>query len=211
MTHIPVSCTARLRKLVIYYESDKFNSIVFVHGLWGHPRKTWETEALPTSASSRPQTVRSSSDPSIGGGKTSIVGQLMRTVSKSPSIHSVATFSTTSGSRALRGSVDSSFQEIDGSSRSKSNKIYWPRDLLPADLPDARILTYGYDADVIGTLKGEAGRANSFTAHGQDLLVKLEREIMGEVRAYAQYVFDPNYLRSAHRHQLFSARIAWEA
>src|SRR5271156_1339560 len=31
----------------------------------------------------------------------------------------------------------------------KSSKIFWPRDLLKADLPDVRIMTFGYDADIV--------------------------------------------------------------
>ena len=29
------------------------------------------------------------------------------------------------------------------------NELCWPRDLLPTDIPDARILTFGYDASLI--------------------------------------------------------------
>ena len=28
-------------------------------------------------------------------------------------------------------------------------KMCWPRDLLPIDIPNARIISYGYDADII--------------------------------------------------------------
>lgn len=31
-----------------------------------------------------------------------------------------------------------------------SESIFWPRDLLPRDVPDSRIVTWGYDADVVG-------------------------------------------------------------
>ena len=30
----------------------------------------------------------------------------------------------------------------------QSSSCFWPEELLPPDLPDARIFTYGYDADV---------------------------------------------------------------
>jgi len=30
----------------------------------------------------------------------------------------------------------------------KSSACFWPEDVLPADLPNARIYTYGYDVDV---------------------------------------------------------------
>jgi hypothetical protein len=45
--------------------------------------------------------------------------------------------------------------------------IFWPKDLLPADLPKARIITFGYDADVIGVLSTAGG--NSIRDHGTSL------------------------------------------
>ena len=56
---------------------------------------------------------------------------------------------------------------------------YWPQDLLPQKVPNARILTYGYDADVIGGLF-EGASKNNITQHGRDLMLQLEREICGE-------------------------------
>lgn len=57
--------------------------------------------------------------------------------------------------------------------------IYWPQDLLPQDIQNARILTYGYDADVIGGFFKGASK-NNITQHGRDLMLKLEREVEGE-------------------------------
>lgn len=31
----------------------------------------------------------------------------------------------------------------------KGTKVYWPSELLRQDIPDARILSFGYDADVV--------------------------------------------------------------
>lgn len=31
----------------------------------------------------------------------------------------------------------------------KSESMYWPRDLLPKDIPDARILSFGYEAKLV--------------------------------------------------------------
>jgi hypothetical protein len=64
-----------------------------------------------------------------------------------------------------------------GSMNSQAKKIYWPHDLLPAEFPDARIMTYGYDADVIGTLQGDNVKMNNFTTHSQNLLVALNQAI----------------------------------
>jgi hypothetical protein len=46
--------------------------------------------------------------------------------------------------------------------------VCWPRDFLAADIPNARILTFGYDADVVG-LWDPAGM-NGVSNHARDLL-----------------------------------------
>lgn len=94
-------------------------SIVFIHGLRGHPRETWETPAAHTPPQDNDQNLR------------------MRS-------------------------------------------ICWIKDLLPKDIPDARIVTYGYNADVIPGLF-EANGQNSISRHGKDLKAKLERRLENKV------------------------------
>jgi hypothetical protein len=48
------------------------------------------------------------------------------------------------------------------------------------EIPQARVWTYGYNADVIGGLF-QANNKNSISQHGQDLEVRLEREIENDV------------------------------
>jgi hypothetical protein len=48
------------------------------------------------------------------------------------------------------------------------------------DLPQARVWTYGYNADVIGGLF-QANSKNNVSQHGRDLAVRLERDIDNEV------------------------------
>lgn len=55
---------------------------------------------------------------------------------------------------------------------------YWPQDLLPKKVDNARILTYGYDADAIGCLIRGASK-NNITQYGRDLMLQLEREVSG--------------------------------
>lgn len=55
-------------------------------------------------------------------------------------------------------------------------KIFWIEDFLPEDIPNARILTYGYNADVIGGFF-QSDNKNSMSQHGRDLAAKLEREL----------------------------------
>jgi hypothetical protein len=63
----------------------------------------------------------------------------------------------------------------------QSMKVFWPRDLLPNDIPNARILTYGYDADVV-TFSSSGNRSKlSFTQHAHDLMVTLDRELADDV------------------------------
>ncbi|KAL3962842.1 hypothetical protein ACCO45_004365 [Purpureocillium lilacinum] len=59
---------------------------------------------------------------------------------------------------------------------STSPRIFWPVDFLAEDIPEARMWTYGYDADVIGGVF-QANNKNSVSQHGRDLAVRIEREI----------------------------------
>ena len=63
-------------------------------------------------------------------------------------------------------------------------KIFWIKDFLPHDIRDARILTYGYDADVIDGLF-QTNNQNSIWRHGQDLKAKLERDLDDQVARQA--------------------------
>lgn len=62
---------------------------------------------------------------------------------------------------------------------SASRKLFWPKDYLTQDIPQARVWTYGYNADVIGGLF-QANNKNSVSQHGRDLAVRVEREIENE-------------------------------
>src|SRR6266536_5193132 len=156
--------------------ASNIQSIIFVHGLWGHPKHTWETKAVPPSV----RIVDNVPSSDATGRKNSFT-KIMRSVSfqrlqyrKTPTSSSLAT--TSSGNTSL--SVGLSYWEMPESNEmtARPKKVFWPRDLLPLDIPEARILTYGYDADVIGSIENDSMKMNNFTTHAQDLLVKLDRE-----------------------------------
>lgn len=42
---------------------------------------------------------------------------------------------------------------------------FWPKEFLPNDIPTARIMTFGYDADIIGTLR--VAGSNTLRDHGK--------------------------------------------
>lgn len=72
----------------------------------------------------------------------------------------------------------------DSHERSASQKLFWPKEYLTQDIPQARVWTYGYNADVIDGLL-QANNKNSVSQHGRDLAVRVEREIENEVAPHS--------------------------
>ena len=116
------------------------HSIIFVHGLRGHPQYTWEDD---------------------------------RNTGRE------ATNSTPSKREKIRSLFRRS-SSVDDTGASVPTKLFWPKEFLTEDIPDARVWTYGYNADVIGGLF-QANNQNSVSQHSQDLAVRIEQEIETEV------------------------------
>jgi hypothetical protein len=53
--------------------------------------------------------------------------------------------------------------------------VYWPRDLVPVTLPNARVLTYGYDTNIRHRFDTPISKSTVYDI-GTDLLVSLEAE-----------------------------------
>ena len=62
----------------------------------------------------------------------------------------------------------------------RQQEVFWPKDYLANDIPEARVWTYGYNADVIGGLF-QANNKNSVSGHGRDLKARFERDLGNEV------------------------------
>ncbi|KAF8249194.1 hypothetical protein K440DRAFT_544280, partial [Wilcoxina mikolae CBS 423.85] len=103
--------------------------IVFIHGLQGHPRRTW-----------------------VGKRRSTPKRRLRNFLSRI---------------------LQSRSTGLDAGSSSQPDDVYWPEDLLPADIPDTRILTYGYDSHVSAFFSGAANQNNIYQ-HGRSLLNGLE-------------------------------------
>ena len=58
----------------------------------------------------------------------------------------------------------------------KETGIHWPSEFLWQDLPDARILSFGYDADVVNIWSGAPASNNRLSNHAESLVGKLVRE-----------------------------------
>ena len=104
------------------------SSVVFIHGLFGHPYETW---AWKTSKPTK-SPLRSEAD-------------------KLPSSH---------------------LEQVQGLENSAGEKdvVYWPGDLLPGAIPDARIYTWGYDADLANF---SSASRNTIHQHAGNLLSDL--------------------------------------
>ncbi|KAL8977206.1 MAG: hypothetical protein Q9205_006941 [Flavoplaca limonia] len=107
--------------------------IVFVHGLFGHPYNTWA--AKPSKSRSKSPRHRSTVKPSA------------------------PTSSANSPQSSLFPQQENR-QELVKNADEAGTTVFWPRDLLPNVVHDARILTWGYDADIDGF-----GSASQSTIH----------------------------------------------
>jgi len=56
--------------------------------------------------------------------------------------------------------------------------VFWPKQLLGAVLPNARIITYGYDADVVRLFS--AVSTNTIFAHSRGLIKAIHRSVSGQ-------------------------------
>ncbi|KFZ18653.1 hypothetical protein V501_01091 [Pseudogymnoascus sp. VKM F-4519 (FW-2642)] len=112
-------------------------NIIFVHGLRGHPRGTWSH-------------IQS----------TSTTGRIEDTDTRTDKHKNIKTFF---GLKKNKKETDDKMQ----TSTSPPSDIFWPEEYLVPDLPQARIWTYGYNADVIGGLF-QANNQNSVSQHGRD-------------------------------------------
>lgn len=79
---------------------------------------------------------------------------------------------------------DISHQPVEPPSKARKNffqssgpqqSIYWPRDLLPKTIPNARVLTYGYDTNIRHILGAPASKHTVYDI-GRNFLVSLEAE-----------------------------------
>jgi hypothetical protein len=112
------------------------NSVFFVHGFTGHPRRTW-----------------------------TYVGEVSQ--------EDEATLMPSSDSRE-RPSKLRSLLGPESSRKAPAHKaIFWPQDLLPTTLPNARVFTYGYDTYIRHRF-GAPGNNSTIYDLGQNLLLSIE-------------------------------------
>jgi hypothetical protein len=114
--------------------TDHLHSVVFVHGLGGHRRKTWTRKKVP--------------DPS---NTPSLLGRLLPSRKR----------------KAIALDDESNIQTSDQAERGGVD-VFWPKDLLPKDLPNCRICTWGYNVD-LNLVRRDTSTATVFQ-HAKNLL-----------------------------------------
>ncbi|KAF2464749.1 uncharacterized protein BDR25DRAFT_241847, partial [Lindgomyces ingoldianus] len=133
----------------IYRPKDKDPTVdfVLVHGLQGHPYRTWATEGpVPEPDSKVPGKTRKRH-------LSRFIPQSLRPKSK-------------------RTSMPTHSSE-EGQGDSTESQFFWPEQLLPAQCPEARILVWGYDTRIVRY--GKAVNKNHLYSYGKDFLYDLCR------------------------------------
>ncbi|KAH7143263.1 hypothetical protein DER46DRAFT_640218 [Fusarium sp. MPI-SDFR-AT-0072] len=141
--------------------------IIMVHGLKGHPYKTWRCKQAPENAD------KSSTHPEKEAPKPSTSKRLELRQSLK------AFLKRSSSSSRQDSSLTDSTSNTVPIPETGDLSVFWPADLLPQLCKKARILTFGYDTKITKFTSGPAN-TNSIFSHGKDFLFSLGRE-------YVQY------------------------
>ena len=144
-------------------------SIVFVHGLFGHREKTWTTKRQPEKRKA------TSEAPKLSLKTTAVLLQVLGFGKSKRKIRTRRSSRLKASSRPRRDEPNSSpINSTDQGSNPEAQSpltnptVFWPKDLLPISTRQARIYSWGYDAD-INHFFGSAGQ-NAIFQHGLDLL-----------------------------------------
>lgn len=83
----------------------------------------------------------------------------------------------------------------------RSTQLYWPADLLPNDVTDARILSFGYDADIVNFWSPAS--QNSVSSHAQNLNGRLEQlraidESVSDLRCFKNVICVLTIFKDSH-------------
>ncbi|KAH7139810.1 hypothetical protein B0J13DRAFT_68001 [Dactylonectria estremocensis] len=140
--------------------------IVIIHGLKGHPYKTWTSKKDLGQQSAAPRLSQTETPDTEKDGK-------MKFWHRPLSWRSSTKFSTheTSSDRLHLVAAD----RIKSGDAAAGPALFWPFDLLPQQCPQARVLTYGYDTKITKYMAGGTNK-NSILSHSKDFMFALGRE-----------------------------------
>jgi hypothetical protein len=128
------------------------HSVVFVHGLFGHPYNTWSCLLEPLTK-----------EDGLDDDQKNVSRWAKRLFRHER--HSKGQETESKDSELSVSPVSSTKQA------GRPEQIFWPKDLLPAALPTVRIMTWGYDVDIVN-LVGRTAQESIFE-HANVLLSDL--------------------------------------
>lgn len=176
-------------------KGSRLRSIVFVHGLQGHPYKTWASKHakkrifsdvvlqpgndgalskqknLPGDRLFR-RFLPTRAFPSKKRRSCSTTGKGLESNNESPVTKSSWSESPCTIVNSLGEKAKSTESAIVHTLSVSRPNVFWPADLLPAECPNARILTWGYDTMVTKYMKSASNKSTIFS-HGKNLLFAL--------------------------------------
>ncbi|KAI6756124.1 hypothetical protein HG530_011860 [Fusarium avenaceum] len=140
--------------------------IIMVHGLKGHPYKTWRfTPSSKTTEKQPPPPPHQQSSKSQPSKRFQLRHSISSWIKEPSTKQSNDSYSTLSVAETI----------LDPTAPSTS--VFWPADLLPEVCENARILTFGYDTKVTKYTSGPT-KMNSILSHGKDFLFSLGRHVV---------------------------------
>ena len=177
--------------MYVYICAD-FCSIVFVHGLNGHPQKTWtyqgpkrdtpQIRSLEEGADS-PSHTEEGSEADQGERTNSFLRHLKIPIAQFRSNRSRSKGKLkeqihpqgTDTNREYGIKAEASYEAGAGKAAAKKSVFFWPQNLPQACMHSARVMTFGYDSNVSNFFGGAANQ-NTFYHHAGDLLGALVRQ-----------------------------------
>ncbi|KAI1850237.1 hypothetical protein JX266_004095 [Neoarthrinium moseri] len=130
--------------------------ILVIHGLQGHPYKTWARKLLPADNARR---LVETPKPDKGG--------------RSKSFRRIIPLFTKRQSNSGHPGYQA---QAESSPALQALSVFWPEDLLPEDFPSSRIMVYGYDTQVTQYNIKKSTNKNGVYQHAKDLLFAIARE-----------------------------------